>query len=395
MTLSVAIRHRFAGFELDAKFQATGGVAALFGRSGSGKTTVLKAVAGLLRPDRGRIVVDGATLADSDAGIWMPPHRRRLGCVFQEARLFPHLSVRGNLLYGRRFSGGGGDDDELARVANLLGIESLLGRRPASLSGGEKQRVAIGRALLSRPRFLLMDEPLASLDEPRKDEILPYLERLRDEARVPILYVSHSAVEVARLATTVVAMHEGRVLRSGSASEVLGDPASAPAMGIRRIGAVLDGTVASHHADGLTELALSGGNLLLPRVEAEPGARLRIRIEAQDVMIARVRPERISALNVLEVEIAGLRPGDGPGVLAQLATTGGDRLLARVTRRSAEALELAPGLRCYAVIKSVSVARSDVGRFGAPPSGTETAAPSGAAVESAGTRRARPGRDIT
>jgi molybdate transport system ATP-binding protein len=360
MTLSVDIGHRFPGFTLDVAFEAPPGVTALFGRSGAGKTSVVHAVAGLLRPDRGRIALDGEALFDGGAGRSVPPHRRRIGYVFQDGRLFPHMSVRGNLTYGRRF-GRGGDGAALKRVVGLLGLEALLERRPGSLSGGEAQRVAIGRALLAEPRLLLMDEPLSSLDEPRRGEILPYLERLRDETRVPILYVSHTLAEVARLATTVVALRDGRVLRAGPATDVLSDPGAVPALGVRAAGSVLTGRVVAHHSDGLTEIAVSAGRLLLPRVEAKPGTALGIRIAAQDVILSRGRPEGLSALNVLPATVTGLHQGEGPGVAVALRA-GEDALLARITRRSAEALGLAPGVACYAVMKAVAVAPEDVGR---------------------------------
>ncbi len=209
--IEVSAFQRFGGFTLDAEFAAEGRFIALFGHSGSGKTTLLNVVAGLLRPERGRVVIDGVTLFDADRRIFLPPYRRQLGAVFQEGRLFPHLSVRQNLLYGAWFARLTGKDAKLARVAELLGIEPLLGRYPNRLSGGEKQRVAIGRAILASPKLLLMDEPLASLDDPRKQEIMPYLERLRDEARIPIIYVSHSVAEVARLSDTLVILAGGKV----------------------------------------------------------------------------------------------------------------------------------------------------------------------------------------
>ncbi|WP_225028829.1 molybdenum ABC transporter ATP-binding protein, partial [Xinfangfangia pollutisoli] len=227
MTLEVALSHRFAGFTMELSFAAPPGVTALFGPSGSGKTTVVNAVAGLMRPERGRVVLDGRVLTDSAAGTHVPPHRRRIGYVFQDARLFPHLTVRQNLLYGRFFAPKG-EGPTLPRIADLLGLEPLLARRPGALSGGEKSRVALGRAILSRPDLLIMDEPLAALDEARKAEILPYLERLRDLLHLPILYVSHSAAEVARLATTVVLLQAGRVTAAGPAAEVFADPALAP-----------------------------------------------------------------------------------------------------------------------------------------------------------------------
>lgn len=360
MSLSVALRHAFPGFALDLAFEAPPGVTALFGRSGSGKTTVVNALAGLIAVDAGHARVDGETLFDTSERVFVPPHRRRIGYVFQEARLFPHLTVRQNLGYGRWFARRhGAEVADMGAVVEMLGIGALLARRPGSLSGGERQRVAIGRALLSGPRLLLMDEPLASLDEARKTEILPYLERLSRETRVPILYVSHSVAEVARLATTVVALSEGRVVRAGTPAEVLSDPQAVPTLGIRDAGAVIAATVAAHHPDGLSELATSGGRLLLPHIAAAPGALVRVRIHAHDVMLSLAPQEGISALNQLPVEILSLRRGEGPGVVVQLRC-GSDRLLARITRRSAEALGLAPGLACHAILKSVAVAQEDV-----------------------------------
>ena len=238
MSLSVQIRHRFGTFDLDAQFEAPRGITVLFGRSGSGKTSVVNAVAGLLRPDAGRISSDKMTLFDSETGICLPPEKRRAGYIFQEGRLFPHLNVLQNLRYGQWFSGGPKDQPEEDRLVDMLGIGSLLDRRPASLSGGEKQRVAIGRALLAKPRLLLADEPLAALDTARKEEILPYFERLRDHLDIPILYVSHAAAEVTRLATTVVVLQAGRVLRQGPAADVLSDPSVTP-LGAQAAGALL------------------------------------------------------------------------------------------------------------------------------------------------------------
>ena len=220
--LSVSITHRLGNFTLDAAFESQGGLTALFGRSGAGKTSLINAIAGLYRPDTGRIAIDGVVLTDTASAIFVAAHRRRVGYVFQEGRLFPHLSVRQNLAYGRWFAPkitGGGEFDQ---IVELLGIAPLLTRRPANLSGGEKQRVAIGRALLARPRLLVMDEPLASLDEGRRGEIFPYIERLRDEMRVPIVYVSHSIPEVARLATTLVVLSEGTVAAIGPTAEIMG-----------------------------------------------------------------------------------------------------------------------------------------------------------------------------
>jgi molybdate transport system ATP-binding protein len=228
MTLEIALRHRLGAFSLDLAFSSEAGVIALFGPSGSGKTSVVNAIAGLLRPDSGRVVVEGTTLVDTKAGLFVPPHKRRVGLVFQDARLFPHLTVRQNLVFGRWFTPRAERTGDLDHVVSLLGIGHLLKRRPAGLSGGERQRVAIGRALLASPRLLVLDEPLASLDEARKQEILPYLERLRDEAGVPIVYVSHSREEVARLAGEVVLLEEGRIVGRGTPGEVLRAPSLPP-----------------------------------------------------------------------------------------------------------------------------------------------------------------------
>ena len=355
MTLSVSLQHRFPGFTLDVAFDAPPGITALFGRSGSGKTTVVNAVAGLLRPDAGRIVADGVTLYDDK--INLPPHRRRLGYVFQEARLFPHLTVKANLTYGAYFAGGPNSFDE---ITQLLALTQLLTRHPAALSGGEKQRVAIGRALLSNPRLLLMDEPLAALDDPRKAEILPYIERLRDR-RVPVLYVSHSVSEIARIADHVVVLDQGRILQQGPVAKVFSDPALAPHLGLREAGSVIPAQIAAQDADGLTRLHISAGPIWLPRIEAPTGTTLRIRIAAQDVILSRERPTGLSALNILPATVASLRLGDGPGALIQLHL-GHDLLLARITRRSAENLGLQPGTEVHAILKSVAIAPGDISR---------------------------------
>ncbi len=369
--LSVAVNHCFGAFVLDAAFDSPGGLTALFGRSGAGKTTLINAIAGLLRPDRGRIVIDGEVLTDTEGGIFVPARRRRIGCVFQEGRLFPHLSVRHNLLYGRWFAARGGRGGEIDQVVEMLGLGALLGRQPGNLSGGEKQRVAIGRALLARPRLLVMDEPLASLDEARKAEILPYIERLRDAAGVPIIYVSHAIAEVTRLATTMVVVNEGRVAAVGPTAAIMGRIDLFPLTGRAEAGAILATRVAGHDAAfGLTILRAAAGELRVPRLDLPVGAPLRVRIRARDVMIALAPPEGLSALNVLPGTVAELSRADGAIVEMRLDCAG-EALIARLTRRSVETLDLAPGRPVYAVIKSIAFDHHALAGSIAPSSGAD------------------------
>jgi molybdate transport system ATP-binding protein len=351
MSLVVDVHHRQGSFTLDARFTAPPGVTALFGRSGAGKSTLVNIVAGLITPQRGRVVVDGQTLVDTDRGVFVPKHRRRVGYVFQDSRLFPHLSVRQNLLYGAWFAGAArGASTDFAAVTRLLGIADLLPRRTEALSGGEKQRVAIGRALLAKPRLVLMDEPLASLDEQRRAEILPYIERLRDEAKVPILYVSHSVPEVARLATTVVVLAAGKVAAVGPVGETL------PLAEADDGGSVLDATVTRH--DGtfhLSTLTCAAGELQVPGLAQPVGARVRAYIRARDVMLSLQPPRDISALNVLSGTIAAITPR---GAQADVRLDcNGATVLARITAKSVERLALGVGRPVHAVVKSVSLER--------------------------------------
>ena len=363
MTLEVDVALSRPSFELAASFRTGPGVTALFGRSGSGKTTLVNMVAGLIRPDRGRILVDGRALFDSAARIDLPSHRRRVGYVFQESRLFPHLTVRQNLLYGSWFRGQSFRLGSIDQIVELLGIGDLLMRRPASLSGGEKQRVSIGRAVLSDPAMLLMDEPLASLDEARKGEILPYLERLRDELDLPILYVSHSVPEVVRLATTMIVLSAGKVLANGPVEEVMGRPELFPAAGRYEAGSVLDARVVAHDAEfGLTELETAGGVLRVPRLDNAVGSRLRVLIRARDVMIATERPHQISALNILAGRIVALQD-DGRPIGEATIAVGEGAIRARITRRSMSQLGLAPGREVFAVVKTVAIDHKSFGQY--------------------------------
>ncbi len=357
MTLSVAIKHNQGGFGLDAAFECGTGVTALFGRSGAGKTTLINAIAGLARPHTGRIVFDGEVLFDSAQGIHVRAGRRRFGYVFQEGRLFPHLTVQQNLTYSHLFNRALHTAGDFTHVVELLGIGELLRRRPAQLSGGEKQRVAIGRALLARPRLLLLDEPLASLDAPRKTEILRYLRLLRDEMRIPMVYVSHVVEEVLELADQVVLLASGRVVAAGGVEEVMGRPDLRPATGVFEGGAVIETHVIGvDRDDGLATLGFDGGTLTVGNFDAQAGERVRVRIRAREVSIALEPPQHISIQNILRGTVTTIDEPRGSSVNVAIAV-GAATLRSRITRRSARQLALAPGTEVYALIKAVSLDR--------------------------------------
>ncbi len=358
--LQVAIQHRFGreGFALDAGFTADAGVTALFGPSGCGKSTLLAAIAGLLRPLQGRVVLDGEVLLDTAAGIQLPPERRRCGLVFQDARLFPHMTVDSNLRYGLRRAPRDASGPGFEEVVALLGIGALLARRPAGLSGGERQRVALGRALLSRPRLLLMDEPLAALDAARRQDVLPFLAALRDAARLPILYVTHALDEVDALADRLVLLQEGRVLAAGTVED-LSIRTDLPLAARRDLGALVPCTVDRHEpARGLTHLAFAGGELMLPLRQEPPGSRARLRLRARDVAIALQQPQGISTQNVLPAMVQEIVAAPQPQeVLVRLAL-GPTTLLSRITRDSQQRLGLRPGLAVWAIVKAASFDRA-------------------------------------
>lgn len=354
-----AVDARFAidwdGFSLDVELKLPGrGVTALFGRSGSGKTTVLRCIAGLERAPVGRLVVDGEIWQDEAAGRFVPTHRRPIGVVFQESSLFPHLTVRGNLDFGRRRTA---PDERLVGIEQaieLLGIGQLLDRMPARLSGGERQRVAIARALAVSPRLLLMDEPLAALDLARRREILPYLERLHDELSIPIIYVSHAPEEVARLADYLVLLEDGRVVAAGPIGEVL-TRLDLPLAHEGEAEAIVEVRVTGHDDEWhLTSLAFSGGLFTVTRRDLPIGARARLRILARDVSLTRERQHGTSILNVFPARVREIAP-EGPGLVLVRLDIAGTIVLSRITRRSASALELVPGAEVYAQIKSVAV----------------------------------------
>jgi len=357
MALRVRLTRRLGTFAIDADFASEGRVTALFGRSGAGKSTLVNLIAGLLRPDEGSIAVDGVVLYDSGRSVDVPAHRRRIGYVFQEGRLFPHYSVRGNLLYGSRRAPRGTRAGRLGEITELLGIGALLDRRPASLSGGEKQRVAIGRALLADPRLLLMDEPLASLDEARKADILPYVERLRDEMHLPIVYVSHAIEEVARIADTIVLLADGKVVATGATNDILSRSDLRRLTGQFEASVILTTRiVSSDPAAGTTFLAHPAGRLTVPHLSGVPGSLVRLRVRARDVAIAVGEAGRLSIRNRLAARIAEITPGPPPAIDVRLDIAG-DPLIATITGDALAALGLTVGQDVTALIKSTSFDR--------------------------------------
>lgn len=367
--IEVDVQFRRETFSLNAAFSADSeGVIAIFGRSGSGKTTLINLLAGLERPNGGRISVDGAVLFDSDAGIDMPPEQRRLGYVFQDGRLFPHMTVHRNLVYGRR---GALSDAEFETIVKLLDLAPLLDRRPGTLSGGEKQRVAIGRALLAQPQLLLMDEPLASLDAGRKAEILTYIERLREEVRLPIVYVSHSSDEIVRLADTLVLLSDGAVAAVGPLEDLMSRLDLRPLTGRYEAGAVIPTIVARTQPETqLTELKFPGGTFLVPATDLPTGHELRVRVRARDVALALAPPDGISTLNILRGTVTEI--GDGSGPLVDVLVDIGCPIWARISRHALASLKIDVGNEIYALIKAVSFDRRSLG-YGAADRGSSEA----------------------
>lgn len=349
---------RLGGFELAAEFEAPGqGVTALFGHSGSGKTTVLRCMAGLERAVDGYLEVNGEVW--QDRGRFLPTHERPIGYVFQEASLFPHLTVQRNLEYGFKRISPGERRVRFDDAVELLGIGRLLERRPSRLSGGERQRVAIARALLTSPRLLLMDEPLSALDAISKADILPYLERLHTELSIPVVYVSHSRAEVARLADHMVWMTGGSVRDAGPASRLLPKIAMPAESGDEEAVSVVSTTVALHDdQDELTALDSAWGRLWVGRISQPPGTPVKVELAASDIALATEPPANSSVLNVWPVRVVSLQDGRKGEVLVYLENPGqpdSTPILARVTRRSARGLKLEPGREVYALIKSVAV----------------------------------------
>jgi molybdate transport system ATP-binding protein len=353
--LQVSLTKRRGEFTLSATFAApTPGVIALFGRSGSGKTTLIEMLAGLLPPDAGEVQLAGITLTDTRRGIAVVPERRRIGYVFQDARLFPHMTVAGNLRYGEKRAGATPQFIRFEEVVELLGLGSLLQRRPHALSGGERQRVALGRALLSQPRLLLLDEPLASLDLVRREEVLPYLERLRDWLSIPMVYVSHQFEEVLRLATYLVLLEAGEVCAAGPVEEMSLRAELRSVLAPDLVGSVLDGRVAAvDAADGTAELSIGSGKLQVSLKGAPLGARVRVQLLARDIILATQPIQGLSVRNALLGTVTELAADDFASVLVKV-DIGGPIVLARITESARDALRLAPGDAVWALVKAVS-----------------------------------------
>ncbi|EKS1843892.1 molybdenum ABC transporter ATP-binding protein ModC [Cronobacter muytjensii] len=326
------------------------GITAVFGVSGAGKTSLINAISGLTSPQHGRIALNDRVLSDTETETFLPPEKRRIGYVFQDARLFPHYKVRGNLKYGMAKEMAGQFD----KLVTLLGIEPLLDRFPGTLSGGEKQRVAIGRALLTAPELLLLDEPLASLDVPRKRELLPYLQRLAREINIPMLYVSHSLEEILHLADKVLVLEQGEVKAFGSLEEIWGSSVMHPWLPPEQQSSVLKVTVLEHHPHyAMTALALGDQHLWVNRVEKPLQTPLRIRIQASDVSLVLQPPLQSSIRNILRARVAQCYDDNGQ-VEVQLEV-GSRTLWARISPWARDELAIKPGLWLYAQIKSVSI----------------------------------------
>jgi len=356
--IHLKLKQQLADFTLDLDLTLPArGVSAIVGPSGSGKTTLLRCVAGLEKADQALIEINGNCWQDSQHGLWLPPHKRALGYVFQEASLFDHLSVHGNLDYGRRRSAEPASDKQAAQIIELLGIGHLLQRSTTGLSGGERQRVGIARALLTNPRLLLLDEPLTALDPQRKADILPYLGRLHAELDIPLLYVSHSPDEVARLADHLVLLENGTLRASGPLQTLL-PRLDLPMAHSDDARSVLHGQVsACDDRYQLLELTLAGSVLKLrvPHAALPLGQQVRVAVQARDVSLALEKPQHSSVLNQLPARIEAIEPGNHPAQTLVRLALGDNALLARVTRYSADQLQLQPGLNVWVQIKAVAL----------------------------------------
>ncbi|MDO8885185.1 molybdenum ABC transporter ATP-binding protein [Pseudotabrizicola sp.] len=343
---------------LDISFRVDPGeLLALVGHSGSGKTTLLRCIAGLSHPEAGRVVVGGTTWLDTTAGVNLPTHRRRVGVVFQNYALFPHMTAAQNVMVAMVSP----DRAEAARLLDLVNLHSLSDRKPAQLSGGQQQRVAVARALARKPQALLLDEPFSAVDRPTRETLYAEIIALRASLAMPVILVTHDMNEAQLLADRMVVIEQGRVVRQGSTAQVMADPDALRAMGIREVAAMLPATIAEHGSDGLSRLDGPTGALYLAGVSGPVGAQVRVRIMAHEVILSRARPEGLSAQNIIAGVITQIVQGVGPGAMVHIDVAGHD-LLARITRRAADQMHLAPGDAVHAIVKSMSVARDHVAR---------------------------------
>ena len=358
MSINVNIEKTMGDFRLKTKFDADIGITAIFGSSGAGKSTLVNLIAGLMKPKSGQIKIFNEVVFDSKQKINVPVHKRGIGFVFQDSRLFPHMKVEANLKYSNRF-GRRGRLSSFSEIVDILDLGQILQRFPGNLSGGEKQRVAIGRALLSNPKILILDEPLTGLDEGLRSEVIPYLEFLRDHSKLPILYISHSQSEVARLSDKIVVLENGNILKHGETLQILSSFRVAKKLGLRDLSSFIEASVSKHASDGITELDFSGSKLFLPQIDVPVGSKIYLRVLAKDVTLAIKKPEKISALNIIKGEVDEIVLGNGPGALISIKV-GGHKLVTRITQRSLTAMNLKLGQTCFAFLKTVSVATSDI-----------------------------------
>lgn len=360
--LQAKFKMNYPEFNLDVDLNLPArGVTVVFGPSGSGKTTLLRCLCGLERAPSGFLKLADQVWQDESKGIFVPIHQRKIGLVFQDSRLFPHLSIQENLLYGYQRTAE--RNLHLSEVAQVLGLESFLNRYPEKLSGGERQRVAIGRALLTSPKFLLMDEPLASLDNQRKAEIIPFIKRIEEEFKTPIIYVTHSVNEVLQLVNTMVVLKSGKVANWGPVEEVFSDFSLKEVMGEEQLGAVLETSVAGHDEEfGLTRLDFMGQVLNVPRQKISAGQNLRVHIHSKDVSLATDPPSgATSVLNILKAKVKKIGPVDRNNYSVDIELDAGRPLLATITRKSLSNLNLTPGQPVYAHIKAIKMIHGQEG----------------------------------
>ncbi len=340
-----------------------GELLALVGHSGSGKTTLLRCIAGLWTPPRARVTVEGTPWIDTSIKVNLPPYKRRAGLVFQNYALFPHMSAAQNVMAAMEHS----DAAEAERLLDLVNLQGMAHRKPAQLSGGQQQRVAVARALARKPQALLLDEPFSAVDRATREKLYTEIIALRRHLKMPVVLVTHDVNEAQLLADRMAVIEKGQLVREGTTADVMADAAALHAMGIRELAVMLPARLSEHLPDGLSRLDTPSGPIFVPTVEGAPGTRIRLRILAHEVILSRVRPEGLSAQNILAGTVARIVPGSGPGMIVHVAV-GDQEILARITRRAAEQMRLHPGDNVHAILKSMSVARDHVTRAAAPES---------------------------